>query len=235
MKGEKTRLRIAATSDIHWPQYQGLFIKALRQLPKPDLLLLAGDLVNRGNPHSITPVIEKLKEAKLECPILACFGNDDYDSIKDTMRTQGQDTIQFLDDELVTLPIQGKQVSIVGSRGVLDQPTFWQSRNIKEIKEVYTKRLDVLDSLLEKAKALSRYLILLTHYTPTFMTLKGETKRSHAQMGSRRVEELLKKHSPMLAVHGHAHNGLPKAKLNKVRIYNVALPLNRRIVVINRL
>ncbi|MFX1318912.1 MAG: metallophosphoesterase [Promethearchaeota archaeon] len=235
MKGEKTRLRIAATSDIHWPQYQGLFIKSLRQLPKLDLLLIAGDLVNRGNPRSIAPVIGKLNEAKLECPIFACFGNDDYDSIKDTMRTQGQDIIQFLDDELVTLPIRGKQVSIVGSRGVLDQPTFWQTRNIKGIKEVYAKRLDTLDTLLEQAKALSPYSILLTHYTPTFVTLKGETRRAHAQMGSQRVENLLKKHSPMLAIHGHAHRGLPKAKLNKVRIYNVALPLNRRIVVIKRL
>jgi Icc-related predicted phosphoesterase len=180
------------------------------------------------------PIVKKLKEAKLDCPIFACFGNDDYDSIKETMRTQAQDTIHFLDDELITLPIRGKQVSIIGSRGVLDQPTFWQSRNINGIKEAYTKRLDTLDSLLEKAKTLSPYSILLTHYTPTFLTLKGETQRAHAQMGSQRVEELLKRHSPMLAVHGHAHRGLRKAKLKKVRIYNVALPLNRQIVVINR-
>lgn len=233
MTGEKKRLRIAATSDIHWPQYQGLFIKSLRQLQsKLDLFLLAGDLVNRGNLRSFQPILNKLNKAKLDCPIVACFGNDEYDSIQETLRTQGEGTITFLDDELMTLTIRGKKVSIVGSRGVLDHPTFWQSRNITGIQEIYTERVNTLDSLLEEAKRISSFTILLTHYTSTFATLKGELQRDYAQMGSQRVEELLKRHSPNLAIHGHAHRGLRKTQLNKVRIYNVALPLNRQIVVI---
>jgi len=115
---------------------------------------------------------------------------------------------------------------------VLDHPTFWQSRNIKGIHELYSERVVTLDSLLEKAKTISRFTILLTHYTPTYITLKGEIRRDYAQMGSQRVEELLKHHSPKLAIHGHAHSGLKKAQLNKVRIYNVALPLNRQIAII---
>ena len=233
MKGEKTRLRIAATSDIHWPQYQGLFIKSLRELPlKLDLFLLAGDLVNRGNARSINPIVEKLKETNLECPIIACFGNDDYDTIKDTLRTQAEDTITFLDDELLTLTVRRKKVSIIGSRGVLDYPTFWQSRNIKDIREQYTHRVETLDRLFEEAKTLSSYIILLTHYTSTYATLKGELRRDYAQMGSQRVESLLKRHSPKLAIHGHAHQGLRKVRVDKVQVYNVALPLNRQIVVI---
>ncbi|MHA2405196.1 MAG: metallophosphoesterase family protein [Candidatus Hermodarchaeia archaeon] len=226
-------MRIAATSDIHWPQYQGLFIKSLRQLPpKLDLFLLAGDLVNRGNARSITPVVEKLKEANLDCPIVACFGNDDYDTIKDTLRTQAKDTITFLDDELLTLTMRRKKVSIIGSRGVLDHPTFWQSRNIKDIREQYTRRVETLDMLFEEAKTLSSYIILLTHYTSTYASLKGELRRDYAQMGSQRLETLLKRHSPKLAIHGHAHQGLRKVRVDKVQVYNVALPLNRQIVVI---
>jgi Icc-related predicted phosphoesterase len=210
-----------------------LFIKSLRQLPpKLDLFLLAGDLVNRGNARSITPIVAKLKEANLECPIAACFGNDEYDTIKDTLRTQTQDTITFLDDELLTLTIRRKKVSIIGSRGVLDHPTFWQSRNIKDIREQYTKRVETLDMLFEEAKTLSSYIILLTHYTSTYASLKGEMRRDYAQMGSKRLENLLKRHSPKLAIHGHAHQGLRKARVGKVQVYNVALPLNRQIVVI---
>jgi Icc-related predicted phosphoesterase len=233
LTGEKKRLRIAATSDIHWPQYQGLFIKSLRQLQsKLDLFLLAGDLVNRGNIRSFQPILNKLDEVKLDCPIIACFGNDDYDSIQDTLRAQGEGIITFLDDELITLTIRGKKVSIVGSRGVLDRPTFWQSRNITGIQEVYKERVNTLDSLLEEAKRISSFSILLTHYTSTYATLKGELQRDYAQMGSQRVEELLKRHAPNIAIHGHAHRGLRKIQLNKVRVYNVALPLNRQIVVI---
>ncbi|MFX1540211.1 MAG: metallophosphoesterase [Promethearchaeota archaeon] len=229
--GEEDRLRIAATSDIHWPQYQGLFIQSLRQLrKKPDLFLIAGDLVNRGNARGISPIIKKFAEAKLECPVVSCFGNDDYDTIKDTLRTTAGDTIIFLDDELAYFTIRGTEVAIIGSRGVLDQPTFWQSRNIQGIREHYTKRVVTLDSLLKKAKTKTPYTILLTHYTPTFSTLKGETQRTFAQMGSKRVEELLVKHSIPLAIHGHAHRGVRKIKVASTQIYNVALPLNRRIV-----
>ncbi len=227
------RLRIAATSDIHWPQYQGLFIKSLRELPsKLDLFLIAGDLVNRGGFRGMAPLVEKLVEANLKCPVIACFGNDDYDSIKDSLRTTAGDRITFLDDELITFTIRGKLVAVLGSRGVLDQPTFWQSRNLQGIREVYTKRVKKLDRLLGKAKAQTPYVILLTHYTPTFKSLKGETQRTFAQMGSQRVEALITKHSPMLAIHGHAHRGLRKVKLDSVQVYNVALPLNRQIVTI---
>jgi Icc-related predicted phosphoesterase len=227
------RLRIAASSDIHWPQYQGLFLKSLRQLPsKLDLFLLAGDLVNRGGFRGMASLVEKLADAQLKCPIIACFGNDDYDSIKDTLRTTAGDIITFLDDEMMTLPIRGKTVSIIGSRGVLDQPTFWQSRNVQGIRELYTKRVKTLNRLLKKAKAQTPYVILLTHYTPTFASLKGETQRAFGQLGSQRVEELLQTHSPLLAIHGHAHWGLRNVKVDSVRVYNVALPLNRQIVTI---
>ena len=130
----------------------------------------------------MTPIVEKLKEAKLECPIVSCFGNDDYDSIKDTLRTQAKDIIRFLDDELRTFTIRGKKVSVIGSRGVLDNPTFWQSRNIEGIRELYTKRVGILDSLLEEAKTISPFTILLTHYTSTFVT-KGYYELFEAKVG----------------------------------------------------
>jgi Icc-related predicted phosphoesterase len=98
------------------------------------------------------------------------------------------------------------------------------------IRDLYTKRVRKLDKLLAKAKVQTPQTILLTHYTPTFKTLKGETQRAYAQMGSKRVEELLIKHEPMLAIHGHAHRGVRKVMVNNVPVFNVALPLNRTIV-----
>jgi Icc-related predicted phosphoesterase len=193
-------------------------------------MLIAGDLVNRGSYRGIATMTQKLLEENITCPVVACFGNDDYDSIKDALRDTARDAIIFLDDEKTTLTIRGKDVAIVGSRGVLDQPTYWQARNVAGIRETYTQRVKTLDELLTSAKTQTSQTILLTHYTSTFKTLKGETQRAYAQMGSRRVEELLVKHEPMLAVHGHAHRGVRKVRVNQVPVFNVALPLNRRIV-----
>ncbi|MFX0168806.1 MAG: metallophosphoesterase [Candidatus Hodarchaeota archaeon] len=230
---EEKGLRIAATSDIHWPHYQGLFIKGLRQLPaKLDLMLIAGDLVNRGSYRGLAAIIQKLVEHKISCPVVACFGNDDYDSVKESLRASARDAIIFLDDEMTTLTIRGNDVAVVGSRGVLDQPTYWQARNVAGIREAYTQRVTKIDALLASAKAQTPQTILLTHYTPTFRTLKGETRRVYGQMGSKRVEELLIKHTPMFAIHGHAHRGVRRVMVNEVPVYNVSLPLNRTIVLL---
>jgi Icc-related predicted phosphoesterase len=195
-------------------------------------MLIAGDLVNRGSYRGIASLTQKLLEENISCPVVACFGNDDYDSIKDALRDTARDAIIFLDDEMTTLTIRGTDVAIIGSRGVLDQPTYWQARNVAGIREVYTQRVATLDALLAKAKAQTSQTILLTHYTPTFRTLKGETQRAFAQMGSKRVEELLIKHEPMLAIHGHAHRGVRKVMINQVPVFNVALPLNRGFAMI---
>jgi len=227
------KLRLAATADIHWPKYQDLFVSALNRLPTNlDLLLLAGDLVQSGDKDQIHPILDYLKRQKIECPIYACFGNDDYESIEEDLREASQGLINFLDDELVVLRIGEVRVAIVGSRGVLDQPTFWQSRNIPDIRARYTERVGKLDRLLGEARSQSDHVILLCHYAPTFATLRGEPVRTHLQMGSRRVERLLHRHNPTLAIHGHAHRGSRRAWVGTVPVYNVALPLCQEFVVV---
>ncbi len=195
------------------------------------MLLLAGDLVNRGNVDAINPLTELL--AELNCPIFAVFGNDEYDTIKDELRRRTKDVITFLDDEMRITSLNAERVAIVGTRGVLDQPTFWQSRYVKGIRNRYTRRVKTLDTLLAKASSEAEHTILLSHYSPSFKTLSGEMRRALPQMGSRRVEALLKKHNPTLAVHGHAHQGLKQGLVGTTPIFNVALPLRKRILLID--
>jgi Icc-related predicted phosphoesterase len=231
---EEQSLQIAATSDIHWPQFKELFIEALSHLPqKIDLFLLAGDLIYRGNQSGMQPLVDQLVTAELDCPIFAVFGNDDYDPIKDKLKTIASKTITFLDDEIGFATIQETQISIVGSRGVLDQPTYWQARNLPGIRKQYDSRIKYLDKLLFKAKNQSEHTILLSHYAPTFVTMLGEQKRSFKQMGSQRIESLLRRHKPTIAIHGHCHNGKKQGIVGNIPIYNVALPLNGKIVVID--
>ncbi len=195
------------------------------------MFLLAGDLVNRGNVDAIEPLTEQLKE--LECPIFAVFGNEEYDTIKDELRKRTKDVITFLDDEMKVMSLNGERVAIVGTRGVLDQPTFWQSRYVKGIRNRYTQRVGILSTLLAKASSEAEHTILLSHYAPTFKTLSGEMRRALPQMGSRRVERLVNKHNPTMAIHGHAHQGLTQGLVGKTPVFNVALPLRKRIVLID--
>lgn len=223
---------LAATSDIHWPRFRDPFVKSLNQLPnRPSLLLLAGDLVNRGNVDSIVALKEQL--VGIGCPIIAVFGNDEYDSIKDELRKRTKGVITFLDDEVSITSINGERVAIIGTRGVLDQPTFWQSRYVKGIRNRYTRRVRTLDTLLAEASTNAEHTILLSHYSPTFKTLSGEMRRALPQMGSRRVERLIKKYNPTMAIHGHAHLGLKQGVVGSTPVFNVALPLRKRIVLIN--
>lgn len=182
------------------------------------------------------PLINILESASVTCPIYAIFGNDDYDSVKDELQQIAGKTVTFLDDEIAIVKIRGKKVAIVGSRGVLDQPTYWQARNIPNIREHYKQRVTHLDKLLGEASNAADFTILLTHYTPTYTTLHGEIQRTFAQMGSRRVEKLLTRHTPTFALHGHAHRGRKSSMVHgitgKVPVFNIALPLNKRIVII---
>jgi predicted phosphodiesterase len=67
---------IAATGDVHSPRYYEEFVSALEKLQvKPDLMLLAGDMIERANVKEF----EKINNAlfgKVECPIVACFGKN---------------------------------------------------------------------------------------------------------------------------------------------------------------
>lgn len=231
---EVESLQIAATSDIHWPQFKELFIESIRHLPENlDFFLLAGDLVKSGRHRAMQPLVEQIVAAELGCPIFAVFGNDDYDSIKEKLQAIASETITFLDDELVSITIRGTRIAIVGSRGVLDQPTYWQSRNIPRIRKQYTDRVTHLSKLLAKASSQADYTILLTHYAPTYVTMRGEYNRAFKQMGSQRVESLLRRYKPTIAIHGHCHNGQKQGVVGIVPIYNVAIPLNGKIVLID--
>jgi len=52
---------IAASADIHGPKYIRLFIDSIRNLPVPDLFLLAGDLVLRGAAGAFDLIHEEVR------------------------------------------------------------------------------------------------------------------------------------------------------------------------------
>src|ERR1700723_1155707 len=76
-------MRIAATADLHFsPQsYAKLQDQFERVRDEADVLVLAGDLTNYGQPNEMEPLLNVL--VRLRVPAIAVLGNHDYESGKE--------------------------------------------------------------------------------------------------------------------------------------------------------
>jgi Icc-related predicted phosphoesterase len=204
------------------------FWDALKIAKEPDLFLLAGDIYEYRNPEVYGLIIDFVKLRKWSCPIVAVFGNREFDEDIDEIKKISKGKITFLDDESIELKIKGKKVGIVGTRGSLDSPTWWQSTHVPDIRKAYLERIKKCEELLENLKADIK--ILLSHYSPTYKTLVGENPKIYNALGSKKFENIMVKTKTNLAVHGHAHYGIPLAFVETIPIFNVAFSINRKIV-----
>ncbi|WP_338603409.1 metallophosphoesterase [Sulfolobus tengchongensis] len=226
---------IISTSDIHSPKYLNEFFLALRDIIdiKADLAILAGDLVERGYYQHFSPIYEALKKRVKH--IISTFGNEDFVENRKYYREKYSDII-WLEDDKTEIDVGGRKILIVGSEGVLEKPTVWQASNGVD-ENFYMRRLEKITEMICNSKADIK--ILVTHYASTFQTVFGERKSVYPYLGYRVIEELSLKGKeclPNIALHGHAHFAKRTFSLVKnVRVYNVALPANKRLVTIQTL
>lgn len=226
-----SKIIIGATSDIHAPKSLDLYIQALKvavpQLKACDLFLLAGDLIFKGSVSEIHKVIAPLNEYSF--PIISVFGNEEYRQYWEEIKAETEKKVRYLTEESIILNIKEKSIGIVGSQGSLDQPTPWQRNNIPNICEIYSNRIQRVEALLKEMK--TDFKILLLHHPPTYKTLKGEPPRSFPFLGSRRMGRAVFKTGGIdLVIHGHAHKGSTFAYEESTPVFNVALPLRKRLV-----
>jgi len=227
---------IAATSDIHSPNYYDLFIKSINNLTtEPDLFLIGGDVIDRKTVMDTGTVKEYQKVSnvlfgKISCPIIACFGNNEFEQDWDEIKEQNPE-IKFLNDQSIRMKIKEIEIGIVGTKGSIDRPTWWQRNNMPNIWTIYKERIDKVDELLKNLKV--DFKILLTHYPPTYKILEGEGVPRYPELGSNRFEKVLIERKPNLVLTGHAHRGKKQVWVDTVPIFNTALMLNEKIVVID--
>src|SRR3989440_2057802 len=110
-------MRIAATADLHFsPQRQGVLREQLgRVRDEADLLVLAGDLTNFGQPAEMEPLLNAL--VRLRIPIVAVLGNHDYESgrSEELMRMMTAEGIKVLDGS----SYERDGVGFAGTKGFL--------------------------------------------------------------------------------------------------------------------
>jgi Icc-related predicted phosphoesterase len=222
-------MKVAALGDIHAPKYFDLFKKSLEEFLKRkedvSAFLLAGDLIDNGRYDQLDVIRELIK--KVDLPTYSCFGNNEFQEYSEIVMKKLPEVV-FLDDNCVKLKRKEDDVSIVGSRGILDKPTYWQKKNWNDIDEIYEKRRNKLNELADICQADMK--ILLIHYPPTLKIVKGENPRFTEQMGSNKLDSVIKKFN--LVITAHAHKGKKLVEVEGIPVYNVSLQLNKEICIL---
>jgi Icc-related predicted phosphoesterase len=220
-------MRIAATADLHFsPQsYAKLKDQFERVRDEADVLVLAGDLTNYGQPSEMEPLLNVL--VRLRLPTVVVLGNHDYESGKEEelsqmMTTAGIKVLNGSAYERDGVGFAGTKGFVGGfGRGVL---TAFGEREIKEFVRASIDEALKLERAMSQLRTNKRVVVL--HYSPIPETVQGEPPEIFPFMGTSRLAEVVDRHGADLVVHGHAHHGKTEGKTTTgVAVYNVAISL----------
>lgn len=206
-------IKVAAVADVHSPRFLNEFKTALRRCEKPDLFLLAGDMINRGKVDEYPKVLDVLDvQLGTDFPVVACFGNEEPIACRDELHLITQDRVTFLDENAISFNISGFTIDIIGISAT-SEPT----NAVAEMRTSFEERSHRLSTLLQEASNNADYVILLMHFSPL-----SETNLSEFSWWVSRAIEM---NPPNHIIHGHVHDSARNAvKLRSTVIRNVALP-----------
>lgn len=220
-------MRIAATADLHFnPQsYARLQDQFERVRHEADLLVLAGDLTNYGQPDEMEPLLNVL--VRLRVPTVVVLGNHDYESGKqdELCRMMVSAGVKVLDGtayERDGVGFAGTKGFVGGfGRGML---TAFGEREIKQFVQASIDEALKLERAMSQLRTSKRMVVL--HYSPIAETVQGEAPEIFAFMGTSRLAEVVDRHGADLVVHGHAHHGKIEGRTTAgVPVHNVAISL----------
>jgi Icc-related predicted phosphoesterase len=220
-------MRIAATADLHFtgPRQAILQEQLSRVRDEADVLVLAGDLTNFGQPDEMEPLINAV--VRIRTPTVAVLGNHDYESGRqaDLMRMMAMAGIKVLDGsayERDGVGFAGTKGFVGGfGRGVL---TAFGEKEIKDFVRASIDEAVKLERAMSQLRTQKRVVVL--HYSPIAATVQGEAPEIFPFMGTSRLAEVVDRHGADLVVHGHAHHGQLEGKtVGGIRVHNVAITL----------
>src|SRR6201993_982919 len=220
-------MRIAATADLHFTaqRYSALRDQLNQVRDEADLLVLAGDLTNFGQPAEMEPLLNAL--VRLRVPTVAVLGNHDYESGKqaELMRMMTAAGIKVLDGtayERDGVGFAGTKGFVGGfGRGLL---TAFGEPEIKQFVQASIDEALKLERAMAQLRTPKR--VVVVHYSPICATVQGEAPEIYPFMGTTRLAEVVDRHGADLVLHGHAHHGKPCGRTTTgVPIHNVAISL----------
>jgi len=223
-----------ASADIHAPRFEKIFVKSVEEITvSPDLIVLAGDLVDKNNALALKNIYNLLTEKFKDKPVVAIYGNEEYRGFEDKYR-ELYSKFAWLNDEYLVLNVKEYKIGVIGTRGALDKPTSWQSRNLPGIREYYEALPAKISQLVDEVRSTGvDVVIFISHYGVTFRNLEGEPRSIWPYLACSKLEEVIFSKNIDLVIHGHAHNGLREVTyIGSTPVYNVSLPARGRVVLI---
>ena len=219
-------VKMLAVADVHCPRFLPEFKQSLAQFSAPDIFFFAGDMINRGNASEYITILDTIEDSLgAGFPVIACFGNEEYNEVRKDILSIVEDRMLFLDEKSTIIDHSSRHIGVVGTQGSLDKATNWQRRNIPSVKGVFERRAKRAASLLKKFEKKVDKRILLMHYSPCLETCEGEEEKAFSWMGSRKFYRVVRDQSPDLVIHGHVHNStMHKAMIGTTVVHNVSLP-----------
>jgi Icc-related predicted phosphoesterase len=220
-------MRIAATADLHFTpaRFTALKDQLNRVRDEADILVLAGDLTNFGQPSEMEPLLNAI--VRLRIPTVAVLGNHDFESGQqaELMHMMTEEGIKVLDGsayERDGVGFAGTKGFVGGfGRGVL---TAFGEPEIKTFVRASIDEALKLERAMSQLRTKKRVVVL--HYAPIVGTVEGEAPEIYAFLGTSRLAEVIDRHGADLVVHGHAHNGKTDGKTpGGCPVHNVAITL----------
>jgi Icc-related predicted phosphoesterase len=220
-------MRIAATADLHFtPQRYGALRDQMNRVrDEADVLVVAGDLTNYGQPEEMEPLLNAL--VRLRVPVIVVLGNHDFESGKEAelARMMTDEGIKVLDGsayERDGVGFAGTKGFVGGfGRGML---TAFGEIEIKNFVRAGIDEAVKLERAMSQLRTEKRVVVL--HYSPIAATVEGEAPEIFPFLGTSRLAEVVDRHGANLVVHGHAHHGKLEGKTTAgVPVHNVAITL----------
>lgn len=220
-------MRIAATADLHFSasRQAALHDQFSHVRDEADVLVLAGDLTNYGQPDEMDSLLNVVVRSRI--PTVAVLGDHDYEGGRqvELMRMMSSSGIKVLDGtayERDGVGFAGTKGFVGGfGRGVL---TAFGEAEIKQFVQASIDEALKLERAMAQLRTPKRVVVI--HYSPIASTVQGEAAEIFPFLGTSRLAEVVDRHGADLVLHGHAHHGQLEGKTTGGSpVYNVAITL----------
>jgi Icc-related predicted phosphoesterase len=227
-----SKIRVAAVGDLHCREdHHGRFRQFVKHINQTaDLLLLCGDLTDRGWVSEGKVLAEEL--SALHVPCVAVFGNHDHEggAAREISAELTRVGIHVLDGDHY---VYEKKLGIAGVKGFAGG---FGSATLQAFGEGQTKGFvqEAVNESLKLEAALSHLdvekKLVIMHYAPVPDTIQGENIEIFPFLGTSRLAMPVDHYGALMVFHGHAHHGSHEGKTKGgVPVFNVAMPLMARL------
>jgi Icc-related predicted phosphoesterase len=226
-------VRVAAAGDIHAASADRERVRDAfaRIEEQADLVLLAGDLTERGQVDEACVIADACRDLRI--PVVAVLGNHDWQSDRpgDLARALAEAGVVVLERSHTILPVNGVSVGVAGVKGFVGGfGEQWANFGEPIFREAYAETTNDVEGLDAGLRAIEGCAVRigLLHYSPVEATLAGEPERLWLVLGADRLAGPIRNHRPDIVVHGHAHHGSFEGEVDGVPVYNVAVHVTGR-------